>query len=271
VSRPAVRAGLIDRGVYGTIVVTSVLVVYDGWSRLKLGDAILVILGPIVAMVIGHIFAASLAAVPELGRRPTGREFLLIVRQESPFLLVCAPQIVVLLLLTLARLGLSHTIRVLIWAGPVALGFWGGLAARRAGMRGRGLTLATLTGLAVGGVVLLLQLVLQPGKVVSNGVALIQPATTRDSACGSVVGGRTHTVCPRSWSEPGAAIPGPPSVSGTIRRTSWRTAVQPALLAGGYACLCESSPPDGRPVLQSVRVSSVRARETREVDFSMVA
>ena len=37
---------------YGTIVVTSVLVVYDGWGHLKLSDAVAIILGPVVAM--GH-------------------------------------------------------------------------------------------------------------------------------------------------------------------------------------------------------------------------
>jgi hypothetical protein len=63
-----VRPDVIDRAVYGTIVVASVLVVYDGWSNLKLADAIAVILGPVLAMVIGHVFAASMAAYPELGQ-----------------------------------------------------------------------------------------------------------------------------------------------------------------------------------------------------------
>jgi hypothetical protein len=52
-SRSAARPEVIDRAVYGTIVVTSVLVVYDGWSKLKLGDANMVILDRLVAMVIG--------------------------------------------------------------------------------------------------------------------------------------------------------------------------------------------------------------------------
>jgi hypothetical protein len=96
---------MIDRAAYGTIVVTSVLVVYDGWANLRLGDAIAVILGPVVAMVIGHVFGAGLAAYPGLGRRPTGRELLRIVRRESLFLLVCAPQIVLLLVLQVAGWG----------------------------------------------------------------------------------------------------------------------------------------------------------------------
>ena len=170
------RSEVIDRAVYGTIVVTSVLVVYDGWSNLRLKDAVAVILGPVGAMVIGHVFAAGIAAYPELGRRPSTGELLRILHHESRFLLVCVPQIALLLVLTLAGLGLSDTIQVLIWTGPAALGFWAGVAARRAGVRRRGVALAVITGLAVGGAVLVLQVFLQPGKAVSNGVAAIQPA-----------------------------------------------------------------------------------------------
>ena len=175
-SKLAGRPGVINRAVYGTIVVTSVLVVYDGWANLRRADAIAIILGPVVAMIIGHVFAASLAAYPALGRRPTRTELLSIVRRESRFLLVCVPQIVLLLVLTLAGLGLSDTVRVLIWAGPALLGFWGGVAAWRAGLRWRGVALGVITGLAAGGVVLLLQVFLQPGKAVTNGVAAVQLA-----------------------------------------------------------------------------------------------
>jgi hypothetical protein len=175
-SRPALHPDTIDRGVYGTIVVTSALVIYDGWGNLKLRDAIVVIVGPLVAMVIGHVFAAAIAAYPTLGHRPAGSDVLAIVRRESRFLLVCLPQIVLLLLLTLAGLSLSHTVRVLIWIGPVVLGFWGGVAGWYAGGRGRALLMAVLAGLAVGAIVLLLQVFLQPGKAVTNGVAATQAA-----------------------------------------------------------------------------------------------
>lgn len=176
VSTSAVRPGLVRREVYGTIVVTSVLVVYDGWVNLRVLGAIAVILGPIVAMVIGHVFAASLAAYPKLGRSPRGRELLRIVRRESRFLLVCVPQIVLLLVLKLAGLSLNDSVRVVIWVSAASLGFWGGLAAQRAGLGGRGIALGVITGLAAGGAVLLLQVTLQPGKAVSNGVAQIQSA-----------------------------------------------------------------------------------------------
>jgi hypothetical protein len=169
VLRSAGRPGVIDRGVYGTIVVTSVLVVYDGWAHLRFWDAVAIILGPMVAMVIGHVFAASVAVYPAPDRRTMGHELVPIVRRESRFLLVCAPQIFLLLVLRLVRLSLSDTVRVLIWCGPALLGFWGGVAARRAGLHGRGVALGVIAGVAAGDVVMLLQ----PGTAVSNGVAAI--------------------------------------------------------------------------------------------------
>lgn len=165
---------MIKREVYGTIVVTSVLVVYDGWANLKRLDAVVIILGPVVAIVIGHVFAASLSDQAALGRRPTMGELFRTVRREARFLFVAVPQIVLLFVLTLAGLSLSDTIRVLIWTGAATLGFWGGVSARRAGLGGWGIVLGVIAGLAVGAVVLLLQVVLQPGKVVSNGVAAIR-------------------------------------------------------------------------------------------------
>jgi hypothetical protein len=174
VSALANRQGVIDRAVYGTIVVTSVLVVYDGWAHLRVLGAVAVILGPVVAMVIGHVFAATLAAYAELRRRPNEQELFMIVRSESWFLLVCVPQIVLLLALKLTGVSLDESVRVVIWTSAASLGFWGGVAARRAGLRGRGIALGVMVGLAAGGVVLLVQVFLQPGTAVSNGVAAIQ-------------------------------------------------------------------------------------------------
>ncbi|HEY4825503.1 MAG TPA: hypothetical protein VIH85_01990, partial [Solirubrobacteraceae bacterium] len=138
--------------------------------------AVAVVLGPVVAMVIGHTFAASLAAYAELKRRSTTRELLRIVRYESQFLLVCVPQIVLLLVLKLVGVSLNDSVRVVIWTSAASLGFWGGIAARRAGLGGRGIALGVMVGFAAGGAVLLVQVFLQPGTAVSNGVAAIQLA-----------------------------------------------------------------------------------------------
>jgi hypothetical protein len=63
-----------------------------------------------------------------------------------------------------------------IWVSAASLGFWGGLAARRAGLGARGIALGVIMGFAAGGAVLLLRVLLQPGEAISNGVAAIHLA-----------------------------------------------------------------------------------------------
>ena len=171
-------AKTIDRAVYGTITVTSALIIFDGWTNLDQGGVVAVILGPIVAMVIGHMYAASVAEYPKLRGHVAPRDLLSVARRESLFLLVCLPQLVLLLVLRLAGLDIPDTIRFLIWVGPAALGVLGGIAAWRAGFRARGVALGFVIGLAVGGLVLLLQVFLQPGTARTNGVAAVPTPIT---------------------------------------------------------------------------------------------
>ena len=62
---------ILDRAVYSTIAVMSVLIVYDGWQNLKFWAAVGVILGPVPAMFISHVFSAFLARRAELHERPS--------------------------------------------------------------------------------------------------------------------------------------------------------------------------------------------------------
>ncbi len=59
---------LVDRIVYATITIMSVLIIYDGWQHLRLVDVIGVIVGPVVAMFLAHVFSAALAKQVDLGR-----------------------------------------------------------------------------------------------------------------------------------------------------------------------------------------------------------
>jgi hypothetical protein len=54
-------------------------------------------------------------------------------------------------------------------AADESLGLWGGVAGRRAGLSGWRLALTVLGGLVVGSVILVLQVMLQPGKAVVLG------------------------------------------------------------------------------------------------------
>jgi hypothetical protein len=169
--RTAARPAVIDRAVYGTITLSSILIVYDGWATLELVDVLVIIVGPVLAMSIGHAFATSIARTAELERPLTNAERLETIRYSSWLMLLALPPLVLVVVMTLAGVELETTIRVVIWLAAASLGFWGGLAAYRAGLRGRRLVLGIVAGLALGGAVLLLQVLLQPGKAVSHGVA----------------------------------------------------------------------------------------------------
>ena len=69
-SQPSVVA----QAVYGSITLMSVLIVYDGWQQLRFRDVVGVITGPVLAMFLSHLFAATLAQQVELGRAVTGTE-----------------------------------------------------------------------------------------------------------------------------------------------------------------------------------------------------
>lgn len=125
------RPFVVGRVVYGTITLMSVLVVYDGWQQLRFRDVVIVIVGPVLALFLSHLFAATLARQVELGRVVAGTERAKIARSESPFLLLAVPPVVVVGILTLLGLSLSASIRWLIVLGAVSLGCWGGIAGRR--------------------------------------------------------------------------------------------------------------------------------------------
>jgi hypothetical protein len=158
------RLHYLDRAIYTTITVMSILVVYDGWQNLKFWAAVGVILGPVLAMFVSHVFAASLARQAELHRRPGGSETMHIIRTESRFLLLAAPALTLLVILTVAGVPLHRSIQAIVFLEGASLGFWGFVAGRRAGLAGWALARAVVFGLIVGILVLALQVFLQPGK-----------------------------------------------------------------------------------------------------------
>src|ERR1700723_1782483 len=110
------RPILIDRVIYATITVMSVLIIYDGWQHLKLIDVLGVIVGPIVAMFVAHIFSAALAKQVEVGRPLTWDDRTVIIKSEAPFLLLCVPPVLIVCVLFAFGASLNDTIRVTLWA-----------------------------------------------------------------------------------------------------------------------------------------------------------
>lgn len=159
----------IDRLIYTTITLMSVLIIYDGWSHVSFAALVGVIVGPVVAMFLSHVFASTLALEVAQGRSMSARERMVVVRTESRFLLMALPPLLLAALLMLLGVELSAAIRWIVAAGVVSLGVWGGVAGRRAGFTGWRLLSAVMSGLLIGGVILLLQVVLQPGRAASGG------------------------------------------------------------------------------------------------------
>jgi hypothetical protein len=166
------RPILVDRVVYATITVMSVLIIYDGWQNLRLIDVVVVIVGPILATFIGHVFSAALAKQIEIGRPLSRSAVMTIVGSESRFLLLAVPPVAIVIVLYAFNVSLSEAIRIILWAETASLGYWGFVAARRAEIMGWRVVAFVLAGLVVGVMVLLLQVALQPGKAFSGGVAI---------------------------------------------------------------------------------------------------
>ncbi len=93
------------------------------------------------------------------------------MRDESRFLLVAVPPVAIVVALYLVGLSLRDCIQAVLWVGLMSLGFWGGVAGRRAGLTGWHLALSVVAGLLVGGIVLGLQVLLKPGTAIPDGVA----------------------------------------------------------------------------------------------------
>jgi hypothetical protein len=157
---------VIGRIVTATITLVCVLIVYDGWTNLRLRDVVVIIVGPVVAIVLSHVFASGLVQHIERQRPLSWQEWSSTMRLESRFLLLAVPPLVIFLAVSAAGASVSRGIRVVVWLEALSLAFWAGLAAYRAGLRGRSLVLAVLAGLIVSIAVLTLQLILAPGKAV---------------------------------------------------------------------------------------------------------
>ena len=154
----------VDRLVYTTITLMSVLIIYDGWNDLSFRGVLAVILGPMLAIFLSHLFGAELGTRVALGRPMTGSERRIAFVEECRFLVIAVPPVVILIVLTAAGLSYDRIIQVIVLAGVFSLGVWGGVAGRRAGLTGWGLVVSAGYGLLLGCVILALQALLQPGQ-----------------------------------------------------------------------------------------------------------
>ena len=154
----------VDRVIYTTIMLMAVLIVYDGWEQLRFVGVVAVILGPILAIFLSHVFGAALGTRVALGRPLSRRERRAVFLEECRFLLVAVPPLAILVVLAIAGISYARIIQVIVLTGVLSLGVWGGLAGRRAGVTGWAMVLPIAYGLLLGAIILALQAFLQPGQ-----------------------------------------------------------------------------------------------------------
>lgn len=149
--------------VYTTVTLMALLVVYDGWQDLKgPGGIALVVIGPTIALAAAHTFADYLEfSVVHGTGAPRNPGYL--IWDFVQFMLVAVPPLVVLALTSLVlQQNPSESLRSMLVLGVVSLGFWGGLAGWRVGLRRFRLAMAIAAGLGAGLIVLAFQLALKP-------------------------------------------------------------------------------------------------------------
>jgi hypothetical protein len=126
----------VDRVIYTTITLLSVLIIFDGWEQLQFWGVVTVIVGPILAIFLSHVFGAALGTRVALGRPLTRHERRAVFVEECRFLLITVPPLAILVVLTIAGVSYTRTIQVIVLTGVLSLGVWGGVAGRRAGLTG---------------------------------------------------------------------------------------------------------------------------------------
>ena len=153
----------LERVVYATVVLMSVLAVYDGWAELTsfLGVAV-VIVAPLLALAVAHLFSEAIEEHYRLQRPLTRAEWRRLALGQLKILVAAVPPLVILGIGWISPLDERSTIAALLWTGVATLVVLSLIAARRAGIRGWRLGVAGLSGGLVGLIVISLQVLLKP-------------------------------------------------------------------------------------------------------------
>jgi hypothetical protein len=153
----------LERVVYATVVLMSVLAVYDGWAELTtfIGVAV-VIVAPLVALGVAHLFSEVIEEHYRQQRPLTRAEWLHLTLGQLRILVAAVPPLVILAIGWISPLDERGTIAILLWTGVATLVVLSLIAGRRAGIRGWRLLVTGLGGGFVGLIVISLQVLLKP-------------------------------------------------------------------------------------------------------------
>lgn len=159
---PTHRKHRVERLTYATVVLMSVLAVTEQWEHINTLAGVAVVVAPLLALAIAHLFADSLEAHTNLERPLTSAEWARCARDQWDYLVAAIPALAALAVAWFGFLDAETTISLLLWIGVATLVALAATAAHRAGLRSWRLLLAALAGGLVGLLVISLQILLKP-------------------------------------------------------------------------------------------------------------
>lgn len=151
----------ISRWVYGTVILMTVLVVYADNGPVTYRESIGVVLGPMIATFLAHLFASILATLNRDSGRLRPQHFAELVRDDAQFLLLTVPPLVVLVVGAAGAFPAPRAVAIIVYGGIGLLATVGGIAGWRAGLRGWAVVACALTSGTLGLAVLAVQLLLK--------------------------------------------------------------------------------------------------------------
>ena len=153
----------IRRWVYGTVILMTVLVVYADDGPVNFAEAVGVVVAPLLATFLAHLFASVLAAASSQTGWLNGHEIATLVREDAQFLMLTLPPLVILLVGALGAFDAPTAVTIILWGGVGLLVLVGALAGRRVGLGCWGIVASAAGSGAIGLLVLVAQVILKDG------------------------------------------------------------------------------------------------------------
>ncbi|MGH3911477.1 MAG: hypothetical protein ACRDRM_11670 [Pseudonocardiaceae bacterium] len=151
----------IGRWVYGTVILMTVLVVYADEGQVTFAESFGVVVAPMLATFLAHLFASVLAALNRKTGGLNSREFAELVRNDAQYLVLTVPPLSVLLVGALGAFDAPTAVSLIVRGGVALLVVIGALAGLRAGFGPWGVAASATASAAIGLLVLGAQLLLK--------------------------------------------------------------------------------------------------------------
>lgn len=151
----------IDRWVYGTVILMTVLVVYADDGPVNFGEAAGVVVAPMLATFLAHLFSSVLAAENSKTGGLTRHELADLVRSDAQFLMLTLPPLAVLLIGALGAFSAPAAVTLILWGGVALLVIVGALAGHRIGLGPWGVAASAAASGTIGLLVLVAQVLLK--------------------------------------------------------------------------------------------------------------